>query len=57
MKKLSILGLFIFALISFNSCETEDDVVFTTSNTGELVFTNTFQAEYILTPQTSSNLG
>jgi len=57
MKKLSILGLFIFALISFNSCETEDDVVFTTGNTGELVFTNTFQAEYILTPQTSSNLG
>ncbi len=57
MKKLSILGLFIFALISFNSCETEDDVVFTTSNNGDLVFTNSFQSEYILTPQTSGNLG
>ena len=57
MKKLSILGLFIFALISFNSCETEDDVVFTTDNNGELVFTNNFSAEYILTPQTASNLG
>lgn len=57
MKKLSILGLFIFALISFNSCETEDDVVFTTDNNGELVFTNNFSAEYILTPQTAGNLG
>jgi hypothetical protein len=57
MKKLSILGLFIFALINFNSCETEDDVVFTTDNNGELVFTNNFSAEYILSPQTSSNLG
>ena len=57
MKKLSILGLFILALISFNSCETEDDVVYTTDNNGELVFTNNFSAEYILTPATASNLG
>ncbi|OZV69348.1 SusE domain-containing protein [Winogradskyella aurantia] len=57
MKKISILGLFIFALISFNSCETEDDVVFTTDNNGELSFTNTFSSQYILTPQTSGNLG
>ncbi|WP_299114479.1 SusE domain-containing protein [uncultured Winogradskyella sp.] len=39
MKKLSILGLFIFALISFNSCETEDDVVFTTSGSEAAVVT------------------
>jgi hypothetical protein len=57
MKKLSILGLFIFALISFNSCETEDDVVFTTDNNSELVFTNNFSAEYVLSPQASGNLG
>lgn len=56
MKKLSILGLFIFALISFNSCETEDDVVFTTDNSGDLTFTNSFSAEYLLTPQTAANL-
>ncbi|MCA0132578.1 SusE domain-containing protein [Winogradskyella alexanderae] len=56
MKKLSILGLFIFALISFNSCETEDDVVFTTDNSGDLSFTNNFSAEYLLTPQTAANL-
>lgn len=57
MKKLSILGLFIFALISFNSCETEDDVVFIANNNSDLVFTNSFQAEYVLTPQTANNLG
>lgn len=57
MKKLSILGLFIFALISFNSCETEDDVVFTTDNNGELSFSNTFQSQYVLTAEASNNLG
>ena len=39
MKKLSILGLFIFALISFNSCETEDDVIFTTQDSNAAVVT------------------
>jgi len=57
MKKLSILGLFIFALISFNSCETEDDVVFTTQDPDGFVFTNSTQDSYLLTTQTSSNLG
>ena len=57
MKKISIIGLFIFALISLNSCKTEDDVVFVTDNNGELAFTNSFSAEYVLTPQTSGNLG
>lgn len=57
MKKLSILGLFIFALISFNSCETEDDIVFTTQDPAGFVFTNSTQEKYILAPGTSSNLG
>ena len=57
MKKLSILGLFIFALISFNSCETEDDVVFTTQEPDGFVFTNSTQDSYLLTAQTSNNLG
>jgi hypothetical protein len=57
MKKLSILGLFIFALISFNSCKTEDDVVFTTQEPEGFVFTNSTQDNYILTSTTSSNLG
>ncbi|MAB47467.1 MAG: hypothetical protein CMC05_02440 [Flavobacteriaceae bacterium] len=57
MKKLSILGLFIFALISFNSCETEDDVVFTTQDPEGFVFTNSTSDSYILSQGTSSNLG
>ncbi|MFC0603083.1 SusE domain-containing protein [Winogradskyella pulchriflava] len=57
MKKLSILGLFIFALISFNSCETEDDVVFTTQDPEGFVFTNSTIDNYILSQGTSSNLG
>lgn len=57
MKKISILGLFIFALISFNSCETEDDVVFTTQDPEGFVFTNSTQDNYILSTATSGNLG
>lgn len=57
MKKLSILGLFIFALISFNSCETEDDIVFTTQTPEGFVFTNSIIDSYVLTASTSSNLG
>ncbi|TPV31846.1 hypothetical protein FJ651_13565 [Paucihalobacter ruber] len=56
MKKLSILGLFIFALISFNSCETEDDVVFI-ANQADFAFTNSFSAQYVLTPIAAQNLG
>ncbi|MDT0558935.1 SusE domain-containing protein [Ichthyenterobacterium sp. W332] len=56
MKKLSIIGLFIFALFSFNSCETEDDVVFVV-NEAAFSFTNSFSAEYVLTPQAAGNLG
>tara|TARA_R110002124_G_scaffold331_13_gene1452 strand:+ start:7515 stop:8876 length:1362 start_codon:yes stop_codon:yes gene_type:complete len=57
MKKLSILGLFIFALISFNSCETEDDVVFTTQEPVGFEFTNSTLDNYILATETSGNLG
>lgn len=57
MKKISILGLFIFALLSFNSCETEDDVVFTTQDPEGFVFTNSIQDNYILSTETSGNLG
>ncbi|WP_111682280.1 SusE domain-containing protein [Winogradskyella tangerina] len=57
MKKLSIIGLFIFALINFNSCEMEDDVVFTTQDPAGFVFTNSTLNSYLLSPLTSSNLG
>ncbi|APY08051.1 hypothetical protein BWZ20_06945 [Winogradskyella sp. J14-2] len=57
MKKLSILGFFIFALINLNSCEMEDDVVFTTQDPEGFVFTNSLQDNYILSNATSGNLG
>src|SRR5690606_12892575 len=56
MKNLKILGLLIIALIGFNSCQTEDDVVFVANNS-DLSFTNSFSSEYILTPATAGNLG
>jgi len=57
MKRFSILGLLIFALIGFNSCSTDDDVVFVVNNEGPLTFTNNFLSEYVITAQTSGNLG
>ncbi|WP_156115604.1 SusE domain-containing protein [Psychroserpens sp. Hel_I_66] len=55
MKNIKFLTLLFIALLGFNSCETEDDVVFI-ANTSELSFSNTFQSEYILTPATAGNL-
>ena len=57
MKKLSILGLFLIALISFNSCEMEDDVVFVTQDPSGFVFTNSTSDVYLLSTLVSSNLG
>ena len=56
MKKLSIIGLFILALINLNSCEAEDDVVFVSNGGSELSFANSFQSNYVLTSATSGNL-
>ncbi|TCK65190.1 SusE-like outer membrane protein [Winogradskyella wandonensis] len=56
MKKLSIIGLFIFALLNFNGCKSEDDVVFIANNNDELVFTNSFLSEYLISFATSSNI-
>jgi len=58
MKKIKILGLFIIALIGFNSCTQDDDLVFTAHEPSEgVIFLNTFLEEYVLTPATSGNLG
>ncbi len=58
MKKIKILGLLIIAILGFNSCSQDDDLVFTAVSPVEGVsFSNTFLAEYILTPATSGNLG
>jgi hypothetical protein len=55
MKNIKFLTLLFIALLGFNSCETEDDVVFVANNS-ELSFSNSFQSEYILTLGTVGNL-
>ena len=55
MKNIKFLTLLFIAILGFNACETEDDVVFIAQES-DLEFSNSFQAEYILTPQTASNL-
>ena len=55
MKRISILSLLLIALISFNSCKTEDDVVFQAGDS-EINFTNAFLNDYILTPETAGNI-
>jgi len=55
MKNIKFLTLLFIALLGFNSCETEDDVVFVAEQS-DLSFSNAFQAEYVLTPQTAGNL-
>lgn len=56
MKKLSILLLAFVALIGFNACTSDDDVVFIAQPDPEgIAFTNTFSSEYILTSSTAEN--
>jgi len=58
MKKIKILTLFILSMIAFNSCLDDDsDITFVAEPAGDFVFSNTFLAEYILTPAASGNLG
>jgi len=57
MKKLTIIGLVMLALIGFNSCSEDDDLVFTAIPPEEgVVFVNTFLPEYVLTQETAGNL-
>lgn len=56
MKKLSILLLAFVALVGFNACTSDDDVVFIAQPDPEGVeFINTFSSEYILTNSTAEN--
>lgn len=57
MRKLKYLGLLIIAIIGFNSCTTDDSVVFIAQEPAEFGFTNSFLSEYTLTPATADNLG
>lgn len=56
MKKFSSLILAFVALVGFNACTADDDVVFTAQPDPEGVsFTNTFSANYVLTAPASEN--
>lgn len=56
MKKLSILLLAFVALVGFNACTSDDDVVFIAQPDPEgISFINTFSSEYILTNATAEN--
>ena len=55
MKNIKFITLLFIAALGFNACETEDDVVFIAEES-DLAFSNSFQAEYLLTAATAGNL-
>ncbi len=56
MKKFSILFIAFIALIGFNACSSDDDVVFIAQPDPEgISFTNSFSSVYVLTPATAGN--
>lgn len=56
MKNLKILLLTFFAIIGFNSCQDDDDLVFTAAPEAEFTYVNTFLDDYILNTNASSNI-
>ena len=56
MKNLKILLLTIFAVIGFNSCQDDDDLVFTAAPEAEFTFVNTFLEDYVLNANAASNI-
>ena len=57
MKRLPILLLAFVALLGFNSCSSDDDVVFIAQPDSEgISFLNTFSSNYILTSATGQNI-
>ena len=57
-KNIKLLSLLIFALIAFNSCDQQDELVFTAQEPAEgISFSNSFLEEYVLTVAASNNLG
>lgn len=56
MKNLKILLLSIFVIIGINSCQDEDDLVFTAAPDAEFTFVNTFLDDYVLNANATGNL-
>lgn len=57
MKNIKILGILLIAIISFCSCDINDDFVFTAQEPQGLSFSNSFLEEYVLTQAAANNLG
>lgn len=57
MKTIKFIALLLITAISFNACDTDDSLTYIAQPNGELVFTNSFQSEYLLIPSISANLG
>lgn len=57
MKNIKLIGLFIFTLLSFSSCEEDDNLIFTAQEPSEnIMFTSSFLNEYVLTAATKKNI-
>ncbi|WP_406682686.1 SusE domain-containing protein [Seonamhaeicola sp. MEBiC1930] len=55
---IKLFSLLIIAIVGFNSCDQDDDLVFTAQEPAEgISFSNSFLDEYILTVAASNNLG
>jgi len=58
MKNIKIIVFLIIAALGLNSCDQEDDLVFTAQEPSEgISFSNSFLDEYVLTVAASNNLG
>lgn len=58
MKNIKLLSLLIIALISLNSCDQEDDLVFVAKPPADgITFSNMFLEEYVLIPSAANNIG
>lgn len=57
MKNIKLIGLFILIAFGAWSCEDDDRLIISSQEpSGQVMFTNTFLNEYILTPETKNNI-
>ncbi len=57
MKKIYLIILTIFTVVTFNSCVEDDGVQFIAQPPAEFGFTNSFLTEYTLVPSAANNIG
>tara|TARA_R110002012_G_scaffold312248_1_gene522706 strand:- start:278279 stop:279628 length:1350 start_codon:yes stop_codon:yes gene_type:complete len=55
MKTIKIIAAIFILCLGFQACQTDDDLEFVAQPQGELVFTNTFLQQYVLTPGNDAN--